>query len=192
VSSLGRDSYVGRLAALMIDADMRGSPRLAAAVHGRNVQRLKLLQAHARLRFRDRLLVAAVTACGALVAGYSVAKPSGSVAERSGASVAIPATRAGAALAAVLREIDGGDLELVQSYFGAYTPQEVSFEPRDWPEGLELVDVAEGGDGLSIEFVVRDAGGKKRQGTLRVADSATIQVTGSEFHDLPASEGAQP
>jgi hypothetical protein len=160
-------------------------------VHGRNVQRLKLLQAHRRLRLRDRFLVAAVAACGALVTGYSVAKPSAPVAERNGASVPIPGTRAGAALAAVLREIDGGDLELVQSYFGAYTPQEVAFERGDWAD-LELVEVAEGGDGLSVEFVVRDAGGKRRQGTLRVADSAAIQVIGSEFRDLAESEGVHP
>jgi BlaR1 peptidase M56 len=183
IGSLGRKPYISRLAAMMLGADARVPARLAAAVYGRNVQRLKLLQAQARLRFRDCLLVAALAACGGLAAGYAVAEPRGPDA-RLRDRVVLPGTPARDALAAVLRGVGAGDLELVQTYFGAYTPQEVKFERRDWSDGLELVEVVND-DGLGIEFVVRDANGKRRLGRLRVADSAAIQVTASEFHDLP-------
>lgn len=183
---LGRESYVPRLAALMLDARGPSSPPLAAAVHGRNVRRLKLLEAEPRLSLRDCVLVALATSCGALAAGYAVAEPRVDV--PAGESRAIlRGTSARDALAAVLRGVRGGDLELVQTYFGAYTPQEVKFERSDWSEGVELVEVVHE-DAREIEFVVRDAGGKRRLGRLSVADSAAIQVTAAEFRDLPSRE----
>ncbi len=186
MQSLGGPHYVERLATMMLDADGRAAPRLvAAAARNVNVQRLKLLQRQVRLRVRDCCLVGALAACAVIVIGGQVAEARGPDAPRAVSRVALPATPAGRALGAVLREVGGGDFDLVREYFGAYTPQEVAFERDDWAAGLEVLEIL-GSDRLTIEFVVGDAtGGNRRLGRLQVADTAAIQVTAAEFHDIP-------
>jgi hypothetical protein len=130
---LGRQHYIGRLASMMLDAGSCESPNLVAAAASRpslNVQRLRLLARTARVCVRDYALLALFWGAGAFVAGCSLIEVS--VARPAWSRVAIPDTPAGAALTVLLDGLNGGDLERVAGYLGAYTPQEVTLQLYDW------------------------------------------------------------
>jgi hypothetical protein len=181
---LGRRQYIEHLAAMMLDAEGARSPRLAAAAlrPSLNILRLELLKRRMRLRVRDYVLIGLLATAGATVAAAQVfenphARPKWS-------HVAIPATPAGRALATLLGAFNEGDLELMGTYLGAYTPQELNLPVFDWTSGLELLEVVNS-EPLRIEYVVKDNDSEMRRfGTLEVADSPMIEVRAAELRNL--------
>jgi hypothetical protein len=146
------------------------------------VLRLRLLGRNARVRVRDYALAAFLSTVGASVAGYGLAEAS--AVRPAWSRVSIPDTPAGTALAVLLESLNGGDLERVGAYLGAYTPQEVTFDLYDWTEGLELIDIVSSAR-LSVEYLVQNrANETKRIGRLEVADAVPVRVTGSDLRDV--------
>jgi hypothetical protein len=181
---VGRRRYIEQLAAMVLAADAATSPRLAAMAlrPSLNVMRLKLLKRRMRLRLRDCALIGLLAAAGATVTAAQVfenphARPRWS-------HVAIPATPAGSALTTLLGAFNDGDLELMRTYLGAYTPQEVKFPVFDWTSRLELIEVVNS-ERLRIEYIVKDTESElRRLGTLEVTDSPVIEVRVAELRNL--------
>lgn len=188
IATLGRRDYVGRLAAMMLEAgDSASTPSLAPAARrpSLNVRRLKLLDATPRLRPRDYAVLAFFCVAATAAAAAQVVEAPGARPDWS--RVSIPATPAGRALAALLGAFNDGDLESVGAYLGAYTPQEVRLDLYDWTSGLELVDIVES-EPLSIEYLVKaKEGGARKVGRLEVAASEPIRVMDSELSAVMAS-----
>lgn len=184
VRHLGKQHYVEHLASMMLHAGPCESPSLVAAASrtSLNVLRLRLLGRNARVRVRDYALAAFLSTVGASVAGYGLAEAS--AVRPAWSRVSIPDTPAGTALAVLLESLNGGDLERVGAYLGAYTPQEVTFDLYDWTEGLELIDIVSSAR-LSVEYLVQNrANETKRIGRLEVADAVPVRVTGSDLRDV--------
>jgi hypothetical protein len=181
---LGRDAYIERLAAMMLDAHAAAVSPMLAAAHGGHldVARLRKLTQPTHLRLHEAVMIVAVAAAtGVSIAAQRLTPP----ADRPVWSrVGIPDTPAGDALETLLSAFNEGDPEFIDAYLGAYMPQQVSWELYDWESGVELLDIVDSGR-LSIQYVVRErAGEARRLGWLEVADTEPTFVTGSALRDL--------
>ncbi len=174
----GRPQYIERLAALMLDADAAAAPRLLAAARGNglDVHRLELLGRSMRLRARDCALMLAFTAAGAAYAGSHVIEPPKPAWSR----VTVPATPAGRTLTTLLEAFETGDTQLLGSYLGAYTPQELAWPLAGFTHGVELVDIVTS-EPFRIEYLVRDGrDGAIGLGRLELTDSARPRTAATD------------
>lgn len=187
---IGRRRYVRSLAAMMLRAEAGSPPALAAGAWGTssNVERLKRLSRRARMRVRDRWLVAALAAASLVVIGNHVAERE---ARPAWSDVEIPATPAGASLTTLLDALDDGNTELARLYLGAYTPQEVALPASDWARGVRLLRILRS-EPTRIEYIVRsDATGITRRGRLEVVGRASASASASGA-ELVAQDTAGP
>jgi hypothetical protein len=172
---------------MMLDAGSDSARLVAAARRSSlDVQRLRLLHGKICLRARDCALIGVLFSAGLLLTGFQLSESP--LAKPRWSHVGIPATPAGKALAAVIDAFNAGDVELMNIYLGAYTPQEVSLRLDGRAGRLELLDIVSS-EPLSIEYLVRgERDEATRIGRLDVADAAAILVTRSEFRSVPSTQ----
>lgn len=178
---IGKARYAAQLAALLLDATAPPSLVATAGAGNLDVQRLRLLGERLRLRRRDVAALAALAASGAVTAAAAVIEHAPAEAEPPG--IALPATPAGHALAALIGAANDGNSELLVELLGAYTPQELPM-PLPTSASVRIVELLHSRP-LHIEYVVESASGARHVGELSVNGSAPAAITATRLRPLP-------